>query len=249
VRVLLTLQYLGTRYAGWQSQTNAVAIQDVVEEALSRMFGAPVKIEGAGRTDAGVHARAQRAHADVPFAIELRGFRQGINNLLPHDIRVTTIETCADNFHCRFAAKSKSYVYRIWNDELADVFAFETHAHVPQSLDAVRMRDAAQALLGHHDFAPFTVISPEVSSTERTITSIDVVREGNAIAIRVTADGFLRYMVRRIAGSLIEIGRGKLAAEEIWAEARWTAPAKGLTLWAVEYEPLTTSVDEATPTA
>jgi tRNA pseudouridine38-40 synthase len=235
VRVLLTLQYLGTRYAGWQSQTNATAIQDVVESALSKMFGTSIRIEGAGRTDAGVHARGQRAHADVPFTIEPRGFRQGINNLLPHDIRVANIESVADDFHCRFTAKLKSYVYRIWNAEIADVFADQTHAHVPQPLDAVVMRDAALVLAGHHDFAAFTVISPEVSSTERTITSIDVVRDGNAIAISVTADGFLRYMVRRIAGSLIEIGRGKLASGAIWTEARWTAPAKGLTLWNVDY--------------
>jgi tRNA pseudouridine38-40 synthase len=235
LRVLLTLQYLGTRYAGWQSQTNATAIQDLVESALAKMFETSVRIEGAGRTDSGVHARGQRAHLDVPFSIEPRGFRQGINNLLPHDIRVTNIEPVAGDFHCRFAAKSKSYVYRVWNDEIADVFADQTHAHIPQPLDAVLMHDAVQALIGHHDFAAFTVISPEVSSTERTITSIDVVREGNAIAITVTADGFLRYMVRRIAGSLIEIGRGKLAPDAIWAEARWTAPAKGLTLWEVNY--------------
>jgi tRNA pseudouridine38-40 synthase len=235
LRVLLTLQYLGTRYAGWQSQTNATAIQDVVEAALAKMFGSSIRIEGAGRTDAGVHARGQRAHVDVPFTIEPRGFCHGINNLLPHDIRVAKIDSVPNDFHCRFAAKSKSYVYRIWNDEIADVFADQTHAHVPQPLDAVLMHDTAQALAGHHDFAAFTVISPEVSSTERTITSIDVTRDGNAIAISVTADGFLRYMVRRIAGSLIEIGRGKVATDAIWTEARWTAPAKGLTLWEVNY--------------
>src|SRR5437763_12400178 len=235
MRLLFTLQYLGTRYAGWQMQANATGVQSVVEAVLERLFSAPVRVEGAGRTDSGVHARAQRAHADVPFVIEPRGLRMGINNLLPHDIRVTDVETVADDFHCRFAAKSKTYLYRIWNDETADVFADQTHAHVPQPLDAVRMRDAAQSLNGHHDFAAFTVISPEVSSTERTITAIEVVRDGNAIAISVTADGFLRYMVRRIAGSLIEIGRGKLAPDAIWSEARWTAPAKGLTLWSVEY--------------
>ena len=235
MRVLLTIQYLGTRYAGWQSQTNAVAIQDVVETALSKMFGASIRIEGAGRTDAGVHARGQRAHADIPFPIEPRGFCQGLNNLLPHDIRITCVETVADDFHCRFAAKSKSYIYRVWNDEIADVFAGQTHAHVAQPLDADLMRETAQALTGKHDFALFTVAGPEVSSTERTITSIDVIREGKAVVIPVSADGFLRYMVRRIAGSLIEIGRGKLPPDAIWKEARWTAPAKGLTLWDVRY--------------
>jgi tRNA pseudouridine38-40 synthase len=235
VRFLLTMQYLGTRYAGWQSQANATAIQNVIESALATMFGTPIRVEGAGRTDAGVHARAQRAHFDTSFPIEARGFRRGLNDLLPRDIRVTAVERVADDFHCRFASKSKSYVYRIWNDEVADVFSAETTTHVRQPLDAGRMRDAAQALAGRHDFAVFTVARPEVSSTERTIASIDVVRDGAAITITVTADGFLRSMVRRIAGSLIEIGRGKLEADAIWTEARWTAPAKGLTLWEVGY--------------
>ncbi|MGH9418791.1 MAG: tRNA pseudouridine synthase A, partial [Thermoanaerobaculia bacterium] len=183
MRVLLTLQYLGTNYAGWQSQINATGIQNVIEGALATMFGAPIRIEGAGRTDAGVHAQAQRAHLDVPFEIESRGFRQGLNNLLPRDIRVIAVETVAGDFHCRFAATLKSYVYRIWNDEIADVFADQTHAHVPQPLDTDRMRDAARTLAGQHDFAPFTVINPEVSSTERTITAIDVIRDGAAITI------------------------------------------------------------------
>jgi len=235
VRVLLTLQYLGTNYAGWQSQTNATGIQNVIEKALATMFGNPIRIEGAGRTDAGVHARAQRAHADIPYTIEPRGFRQGLNNLLPRDIRVTAVDTVADDFHCRFAVKSKTYVYQIWNAETADVFADPTYAHVPQPLDPDRMRAAAQALMGRHDFALFTVAGPEVSSTERTITSIDVTRSGGAIIITVTADGFLRSMVRRIAGSLIEIGRGKMEPDAIWTEARWTAPAKGLMLWEVVY--------------
>jgi len=173
VRVLLTLQYLGTRYAGWQSQTNAVAIQDVVETALSKMFGASIRIEGAGRTDAGVHARGQRAHADIPFPIEPRGFCQGLNNLLPHDIRITCVETVADDFHCRFAAKSKSYIYRVWNDEIADVFAGQTHAHVAQPLDADLMRETAQALTGKHDFALFTVAGPEVSASPDAISTME----------------------------------------------------------------------------
>ena len=235
MRLLFTLQYLGTRYAGWQTQANATGVQSVFEAALAKIFGAPIRVEGAGRTDSGVHARAQRAHADVPFAIEPRGLRMGLNDLLPRDIRVAAVESVADDFHCRFAAKSKSYRYRIWNGAFADVFTFATHAHVARALDAAAMHAAAQALVGKHDFALFTVLAPEVSSTERTVARIDVVREGDAIAVSVTADGFLRYMVRRIAGSLIEIGRGKLEPRAIWAEARWTAPAKGLTLWEIEY--------------
>lgn len=242
MRLLFTLQYLGTNYAGWQTQSNAVGVQQVVEGALTTMYGAPIRIEGAGRTDSGVHAAAQRAHADVPFEIAARGMIRGLNDLLPRDIRITAVEGVPDSFHCRFDAKGKIYVYRIWNGEAADVFHAETHAHVPQPLDETVMQRAALPLAGEHDFAAFTVVAPEVSSTKRTIESIRVERNGEVISIFVSADGFLRYMVRRIAGSLIEAGRGKLSEEEVgrslepdFAPARWTAPAKGLTLLDVRY--------------
>ncbi|HSP35757.1 MAG TPA: tRNA pseudouridine(38-40) synthase TruA [Thermoanaerobaculia bacterium] len=242
MRILLTLQYLGTRYAGWQTQSNAVGVQQVIERALGKIYNAPVRIEGASRTDSGVHAAAQRAHADVPFDINARGLVRGLNDLLPSDIRVLAAETVAGDFQCRHRAKSKVYVYRIWNAEVADVFAAETHAHVGQKLDAALMHETAQVLAGTHDFRAFTVAAPEVSSTVRTILGIAVERAGDVVFLTVIADGFLRYMVRRIAGSLIEIGRGKLESaalrrslEPEFAEARWTAPAKGLTLVDVRY--------------
>ena len=242
MRVLLTLQYLGTRYAGWQRQTNGTAIQEVLESALSTMCGAPIRVEGAGRTDAGVHAVGQRAHADVPLDIPARNFILGINTHLPDDIRVMEVERVADDFHCRFAAKAKTYAFRIWNAEVADVFANETHVHIPQTLDVSAMNEAAQALVGTHDFRSFTVAEPEVASTTRTISSIDVEREGAAVTITVSGDGFLRYMVRRIAGSLIEVGRGKLGPDALrrsvepdFDPAKWTAPAKGLVLLEIRY--------------
>jgi tRNA pseudouridine38-40 synthase len=242
MRLLLTLQYLGTRYAGWQLQTNALAIQQLVEEALARTYGTTVRLEAAGRTDAGVHALAQRAHADVPFAIAPRGLVLGLNNLLPPDIRVTGAEEVPETFHCRFAPHRKSYAYRIWNGPCADVFHAETHAYVAGRLDTEAMHAAALALTGSHDFKAFTVASPEVSSTVRTVDAASVEREGRVVTFRITADGFLRFMVRRMAGSLIEIGRGKLPAEALGrslepehAEARWTAPAKGLRLESIVY--------------
>jgi tRNA pseudouridine38-40 synthase len=235
VRVLLTVQYLGTRYGGWQLQLGVPSIQQVLEDALAQTYGQPIRVHGAGRTDAGVHAAAQRAHYDAPFAIPARGLVLGLNQILPADVRVTHAAEVADDFHARFAAKQKTYEYRIWNAPVADVFAFETHAHIAQTLDANAMHAAAQALVGTHDFAAFTVADPEVSSTVRTISGIAVVREGDAIRITVTADGFLRYQVRRMAGSLIEIGRGRLAAERLWDEARWTAVAKGLVLRDIVY--------------
>jgi len=242
VRILLTLQYLGTRYAGWQMQSNAVGVQQVVEEALARMFGSAIRIEGGGRTDSGVHAEGQRAHFDVPFEIPPRGMALGLNDLLPPDVRVLEARQVADDFHCRFDAVGKVYEYRIRNGEVADVFSSETHAFVAPRLDEKLMEDAAQALVGEHDFRAFTVASPEVSSTTRTIHSVRVRRDGEKVCIEVTANGFLRYMVRRIAGSLIEIGRGKIdrgaiaeALEPKFSEARWTAPAKGLTLMEIRY--------------
>jgi tRNA pseudouridine38-40 synthase len=242
VRLLFTLQYLGTRYAGWQSQHNATGIQDVIESALTTLYGTSVRLEASGRTDAGVHASAQRAHCDVPFAIPLRGLVRGLNDLLPHDIRISGVEECPSAFHCRFEAKTKTYAYRIWNDEVMDVFHWETHAHARQPLDEAAMAAASAPLAGRHDFRAFTVAEPEVSSTERTIESVSVERQGLVVTIHVAADGFLRFMVRRIAGSLIEIGRGKLdsgalarSLEPTFEPARWTAPANGLTLEQIRY--------------
>lgn len=234
MRVLFTLQYLGTRYGGWQRQLNAPSIQQTVEEALEKMFSAEIRLHGAGRTDAGVHALAQRAHADVPFEIPPRGLILGLNQILPADIRISAADVVADDFHARFSARSKTYEYRIWNAEVADVFAQETHAHVAKDLDADAMAAAAQRVVGTHDFRAFTVAEPEVESTVRTVQSIAVVRDWAAIRISITADGFLRYMVRRIAGSLIEVGRGRDEALS-FDEARWTAASKGLVLRDVGY--------------
>lgn len=243
MRILLTLQYLGTRYAGWQRQANAIAIQQVVEEALSTIYEDTIRIEGAGRTDSGVHAAGQKAHADVPFAIDPRGLRRGLNDALPADIRICSVEEVAESFHCRFDAKRKTYAYRMWNDDIADVFHAETHAFVPYRLDVSLMHDAAQALRGTHDFRAFTVAEPEVSSTTRTVHEVSVSRHGRVVTLTITADGFLRYMVRRIAGSLVEIGRGKLEPNALarslhpgYEVSRWTALAKGLTLISIDYE-------------
>lgn len=236
MRILLTIQYLGTNYGGWQLQAGTPTVQQAIEGALAQMFHEPIRLHGAGRTDAGVHAAGQRAHADVPFAIPPRGLVLGLNHLLPSDIRVIGAEVVPDDFHCRFAARAKTYSYRIWNSEVADVFAAATHAHVAQPLDVEAMHEAAQMLVGTHDFRVFTVAGPEVSSTVRTIESISVTRSGETVTITVTANGFLRYMVRRISGSLIEIGRGRLDRDSLWQEARWTAVPRGLVLASIRYE-------------
>ncbi len=244
-RFLFTVQYLGTNYAGWQTQTNAVGVQQVIEGSLERMFGMSIRIEGSGRTDAGVHALAQRAHADLPTSIGPHGLVLGLNDLLPSDIRISSADIVPHDFHARFDACGKTYRYRIWNTPAADVFRAATHAHVRQPLDSAAMQDAAAPLLGHHDFRSFTVAVPSVSSTWRTIEDITVERYGRVILITVSADGFLRFMVRRIVGSLIEAGRGGTDAKAVaaclepdYGVARWTAPAAGLTLLSVRYDRL-----------
>jgi tRNA pseudouridine38-40 synthase len=244
-RFLLTLQYLGTRYAGWQMQANATGVQQVIEAAMEELCGSHVTIEASGRTDAGVHARAQRAHADIPISIPPLGLVKGINNLLPHDIRLVAAEPVAPDFHARFHVVEKTYVYNIWNHQVRDVFHHETFAHVREPLDVARMQQGAQMLIGHHDFKAFTVTEPEVRSTWRMLRRLDISRNGDEIRIEATANGFLRYMVRRLAGSLIELGKGRIEALDVvgslephYAEARWTAPAHGLVLEDVSYAEL-----------
>ena len=242
MRLLLTVQYLGTRYAGWQSQKNALAIQDVIEAALFSLCGSSVPVTAAGRTDAGVHAEDQKIHLELPLDIPIHGLLRILNDLLPCDVRIIGGREIPDDVHARFSASLKTYRYQIWNAEIADVFLASTHAHVRAGLDSARMNEAASRLIGEHDFRAYTVADPEVRSTVRTLHRAAVARQGDAIRIEVTADGFLRYMVRRIAGQLIEIGRGKLpvesaaaALEPTFAEARWTAPAEGLVLASVDY--------------
>ncbi len=241
-RVLLTIEYLGTRYAGWQRQENALAVQEVVEDALAFVCKEPIAVHASGRTDAGVHALGQRAHADIPYDIPDHGLILGINSRLPRDVRIRAVERVASDFHARFSAKRKTYAYQIWNDPIANPFFDPTHAHVPRPLDAGRMREAAAALVGTHDFKSFSVTEPEVNSTVRTISAVEIVEKRHRIQFRVTADGFIRYQVRRMAGILIEVGTGAQpvsavadALEPTFAESRWTADARGLVLESVEY--------------
>jgi tRNA pseudouridine38-40 synthase len=241
-RILFTIEYLGTRLSGWQRQSNAPSVQQHVEDALETTFKQRIVLEGAGRTDSGVHALAQRAHADVPFHIPEQGLILGLNTLLPDDIRIKAIHEVDPDFHCRFHAKTKTYLYQIWNGPTVSVFHKETHAYVSRALDVAAMKNAASALVGRHDFRAFTVTEPEVNSTWRTIHAIEVTDRRPRVQIRIAANGFLRYMVRRIAGLLIQVGTGAMpvsattaALEPSFAESRWTAPANGLILETVTY--------------
>ncbi len=243
MRVKLTVEYDGTNYAGWQSQTNALSVQDVLERAFEAATGERVRIHGAGRTDAGVHALAQTAHLDTQCSIPPDKICFAMNTHLPPDIRVKRSETAADGFHARFCAKAKHYRYTICNAEHAPAVFRHTAAHVRGTLDLAAMREAAAYIVGTHDFKCFCASGGETKDTVRTVFSLDIEKDGPYILMDIKGSGFLHHMVRIIAGTLIEIGLHKRPPESVRdiinskdrERAGVTAPAKGLMLIAVSY--------------
>lgn len=243
----LTLAYDGADYAGWQIQPNGIAVQEVVEQAIEKVFGVKARVHGSGRTDAGVHALGQAAHFQVPKAratIPLKRLRIALNHALPGDVRVLKVGAALAGFHARFSAKEKTYRYQIWCGEVMDPFLRRWALHWPRRLDVAAMRRAARVLVGRHDFAAFSANPQrEQESTVRTLKRLAVARRGAMVTITATADGFLYKMVRSLAGALLKVGAGKLTAEDIrriLASRRRTAivetaPPQGLCLVNVRY--------------
>jgi len=243
-RILLTVEYDGLAYAGWQRQKNALAVQQVVEEALSKLTRENVVISGASRTDAGVHALGQRAHFDTQSRIPADKFSYALNTMLPADIRISNSEAVENDFHARFSAKGKHYRYLIWDAPHAGALNRNTHAHCIYPLNDDAMRRAAQALVGTHDFSAFAASGSVVKDCVRTIHRVEMRREGNEVRMDIWGNGFLYNMVRIIAGTLMLIGTGKLEEnafeKAIQSKSRLdlgvTAPAHGLTLMEVFYD-------------
>ena len=245
MRIKLTIEYDGTAYAGWQRQENALAVQQVIEEALTKLTRARVVIAGASRTDAGVHALGQTAHFDTESRIPPDKYAFALNTMLPADIRIRKSEAVSEDFHARFSNKGKRYRYLIYQSPHAGALNRNTHAHVIYPLDDEKMRRELTALIGTHDFAAFAASGSVVKDTVRTIYSASLARRGDELELLVEGSGFLYNMVRIIAGTLIGVGSGKLEpgafrraiASGDRLDLGITAPAHGLTLMEVFYDP------------
>ncbi len=218
MRIALGIEYDGSRFKGWQLQRHGVrTVQGELEAALSRVAAHPVRVTCAGRTDTGVHAAGQVVHFDTTARREPRNWVLGANVNLPDDVAVSWATAVDEGFHARFSAQSRSYRYLILNRSTRSslLVGRVTWSHRP--LDAAVMHRAGQALVGSHDFSSYRALACQAKSPERTLYSLDVVRHGELVELRVHANAFLHHMIRNIAGVLMTIGRGEQGAE--WAAA------------------------------
>lgn len=239
----LTLSYNGAGYAGWQRQTNALAVQQVVEEALGNLLGQRVEIFGASRTDAGVHARGQVAHLKLGRQFSVAGLQHGANQRLPEDIRVMSACRMPGDFHARKCARSKEYRYRLICARTVSPLEAPFVVRVPHPLALEAMTDATALLVGEHDFTAFALSGGGHGQPRRQIFAAEWLRRGDELEFRIEGSGFLRGMVRSIVGTLVEIGQGRRSPEYFQsllegrprAAAGPTAPAHGLVLHRVNY--------------
>jgi tRNA pseudouridine38-40 synthase len=246
-RLKLIIAYDGAPFSGWQSQPNGNGVQDHVEKAFAQIGAGVIRVHGAGRTDAGVHALAQCAHVDLPAKrYTTDRWQRALNGVLPPPIRVMGCQFVSDSFHARFSAKGKVYRYRIWNRDVLLPLESGRAWHVRESLDFAAMARAADLFLGRRDFAAFAANrGAPVAETMRTLSRVRLRRAGALISIELEGDGFLYKMARMIVGALVYVGLGKSTILELRARfrqdrkkisaAREVAPAGGLFLVRVRY--------------
>ena len=241
--ILLKIEYDGTSYSGWQSQKNAKSIQDTIEAALKRITGRKARLISCGRTDAGVHALDHIANFKTDSKIPPFKLRRALNSVLPKDVVIKDLKEVPLKFHSRFGARSKRYRYTIINGPSPPAILRNVTAYVPYKLDTTLMKKEAKSLIGKHDFKSFQAADKTERSSVRTIKQIQIKKNGEAIIIDVEADGFLYNMARNIAGTLIDVGRGRIPAGSMKkilkakerSAAGQTAPARGLCLIRVKY--------------
>lgn len=241
--IKLVLEFEGTRYAGWQKQINGISVQQKLNEAVFKLTNENCDVIGCSRTDAGVHAKRYVCNFNTECSIPPDKFKYALNNVLPLDIVVLESNEAPEDFHARFHAKGKRYVYTICNREMPVAIGRNYVCHYKNKIDIGKMNEGAAFLLGKHDFSAFKNANSSVHSNIRTISDINVCSNGDMIYISVTGDGFLYNMVRIIAGTLIEAGVYKIEPEDVLKilESRKrnyagrTAPASGLCLDEVFY--------------
>ena len=242
-RIRTIIAYDGTDYVGWQTQNNGIAVQEVIEKAIYEVTGQRTSLQGSGRTDSGVHARAQVAHFDTDVRMAADKFAIALNTHLPADIRVLYSEETTPEFHARFSAKEKQYRYFVQTGAHADVFTrkYALHAYMPLDLDV--MNEAAALVVGTHDFSAFMSTGREVETAVRTVSLSQWEKQGKFLVYSVQGNGFLYNMVRILVGTMLGMGSGRIPADSMAKalsslsrrDAGPTAPAHGLVLWRVKY--------------
>jgi len=253
----LVVAYDGADFAGWQRQAGQRTVQGALEDVVSKIEGAPVHVAAAGRTDAGVHAAAQVASITLTAAIAPERLVRACNASLPLDVRVVTAEEMPDRFHARIHARGKTYRYFVWHAPTAQPSLRRVAWHVPQRLSLTAMQKAAALFVGEHDFSAFQAQGSDVRTTVRRVWTsaieptsalppwcLPAGDRGRMLTFEVAGSGFLRHQVRAMAGTLVLVGKGRLAVADVRralaggarAEAGPTAPACGLHLWKVHYE-------------
>lgn len=257
MRYRAVISYYGANYVGWQRQLNGLSVQEVLEKALEKTFGAPTSATASGRTDAGVHALGQVVHFDADTSIPTDKIPFAVNTHLPDDVSMLSCEIAPENFNARFSAKRKTYCYKIYVSKHRLPVLELDHEHITYPLDLDKIEQAAKIIEGTHDFKCFEASGSVVKNTVRTVYSLDVATRhfDNAtvradgkffdgeLSISVTGNGFLYNMVRIIAGTLVYVGIGKLTPQDVFRiletgdrkAAGKTLGAKGLTLMSVQY--------------
>ena len=242
-RYLLYLKYDGSQFHGWQVQPNGITVQEVMCQAAEKIFGQKIGITGCSRTDSGVHANMFCCHFDSPKEMAAKNIVAAFNSYLPRSVAVFDCKEVADDFHARYSAKGKNYVYRILNSSVRDPFLEGYALRVSKELDVDFLNKAMQPILGKHDFSAFCAAGCSVEDHVRTISHFNISRSGDIVEISVSADGFLYNMVRIIAGTTLDIANGKIDPDSLAeiinskdrSKAGQTAPAHGLYLNQVFY--------------
>ena len=243
-RIKLTIAYDGTNYCGWQVQPNGITVEEVVNKALKKLTGEDIQVIGASRTDSGVHALGNVAVFDTHTTIPPERISYALNQRLPEDIVIVKSEEVAEDFHPRYCDCSKTYEYHILNTRITIPTKRLTNYFVSYDLDVEKMRKAAGYLIGEHDFVSFCNERTDVEDTVRTVTELEILKDGEEITIRISGNGFLYNMVRIIVGTLIRVGRGFYEPEKVKEileakdrkAAGVTAPPHGLILAEIRYE-------------